>query len=120
MRQKWIIGIAALAFWLFAAQFGFTVGPMTTADAAVSAPAVAAKANADTVTLTWSATGAPQGFTIQSADFIQGAKTYKAGAAARTFTTGRLPKSNTYHFRMRQETATGPSAWSKITTVKIP
>ncbi len=124
MRQKWIIGVAAMAFWLFAAQLVFTAGitpALEAADASVAAPTLEAKTNEDgSVTLTWSATEAPRGFTIQSADLISGVNTYTAGASDRSFTTGQLPKSNTYNFRVRQDNATGYSAWSPIKTVTIP
>lgn len=115
--------MAALVFGLFVAVFWFA--GVTPAEAAIAAPAnfsatAAAGATTDTVTLTWAPSGTVRSFTIQSADFISGLKTYTVGATATSFTTPALPKGNTYYFRMRATTLTGTSVWSPILTVTTP
>lgn len=124
MRQKWMIEVAGLVLVLFVAAFW--LGTAAPADAATAAPAsfsgtATAGAKTDTVTLTWVApAGTVRSYTIQSADFTSGLKTYTVLGTAKSFTTPALPKGNTYYFRLRANMAVGMSAWSPILTVTTP
>jgi hypothetical protein len=129
MRQKWIIGTAALTVGLLVAVFWFAgvtpAAEVAALRATIAAPAsfsatATAGAKTDTVTLTWVPPAGASGYTIQSADFTSGVKTYSVASTAKSFTTPALPKGNTYYFRLRASTRTGTSVWSPIVTVTTP
>lgn len=73
----------------------------------------------DTVQLSWTAPGAPTGFTIQRLDFNTGLVTYTVAGTARTYTQ-TVTKGSTLWYRIRTNVAGGSSAYTPQIQVVAP
>lgn len=89
----------------------------------VAATAVSVNNNNDRVTLTWTDNSNNEtGLTIQRATnstFSAGLSTSTVGADVTTFTTGNLPRTTAFYFRVSAFNAGGASAWVNATPFPI-
>ncbi len=89
----------------------------------VTATAVRFNTNSDRATVTWTdASNNETGFRIQRANdaaFTVGLTTSTVNTNVTTFTTGNLPRSATYYFRVQAYNASGVSAWVNATPFPI-
>lgn len=87
----------------------------------VKATAVRQGTNAR-VTLTWNNVANETGYTIERATnsaFTANLVTSTVGADTTTFTTGNVPRSTYFYFRVRAVNGAGPSAWANATPFPI-
>jgi hypothetical protein len=75
------------------------------------------------ITVTWASVPVATGYTIQWSTDITFATQVGSGTAkanATSFTTPNLTRGNTYYFRIRAESATGPSLWAYYSPFTLP
>jgi putative intracellular protease/amidase len=118
-------GMAALPVVLIATMLWFTAGTTPALAATVAPPAnftvtVTPGPTGTVATFNWAATGTPTSFTIQKASFTTGLVTSTVAGTQRTATQAGLVKGNTYHYRIRTNTAAGSSAYTPVVDVTVP
>ena len=101
-----------------------TLPPAPAAPSGLTATAVRAGGNSDTVTLTWTDNANNEtGFTIQRATdaaFTAGLNTSTVGANTTTSQQTGLKRNTTYYFRVRADNLGGSSDWSNVASVVTP
>lgn len=116
MNTRSFMALGLLAVSLFGGEAGAAAVPTPTNFQATVTPG----ASSSSVTLNWSADGAPTSFTLQKINFTTGLVTYTVVGNARSTVQAGLAKGNIYHYRIRANTAAGVSEYTPVLDVVVP